>query len=254
MAKKLIQATCNLLEEQRKPTLDMASNLIKIELAYINTNHPDFWKAVPALTSMAQGFDSTGRNNPANNLIGKKTLSFSSSGSLENIEDEVSLNPINSTPTSPKSNNNNSPNTGLFSYLFRSHVLSSNQPSNNIPPIPPPFSSPNIAKQKKNNNEIVALSEKEEFETQLIMTLIHSYFSIVRKNLMDSIPKSIMHFLVNATLEVLPSRLVGELYKEELFGDLLKEDEEIKDTRQRIRKELDAHRQALSLLSPLLND
>jgi dynamin 1-like protein len=44
---------------------------------------------------------------------------------------------------------------------------------------------------------ISAPTDKEKFETELIQSLLVSYFDIVRKNVQDLVPKSIMHFLVN---------------------------------------------------------
>ena len=231
-----------------KPTLGMIQSLIKIELAYINTNHPDFWKTVPALTSLAHGFDA--HHVKGNPMALKSSNSSTSSESIGSNQEDIALNPITSMPASPK--NQPPPSSpGLFSYLFKS---SQSAPQRNFaisPPKPQQTASPTV--QPTSGGEIV-LTEKEEFETQLIMTLIHSYFTIVRKNLMDTVPKSIMHFLVNATLDALPSKLVTELYKEEMFIDLLKEDEGIRGQRTRMRKELESHRQALSLITPLLND
>ena len=250
--------TCGLLEEQRRPTLEMVQNLVKIELAYINTNHPDFWKAVPALTSIAN--NSSNSNNYGNMLLNRSSSSEGNDHNGDhNGEEEVAMKSIQaSVPSSPKAP------PGLFSYLFRSHALS---PSSSIPTPITTSSSPiarHQVKQQKRpldaanshaaNSRIGILTEKEEFETQLIMTLIHSYFGIVRKNLMDTVPKSIMHFLVNATLDNLPAKLVGELYREELLGELLREDEGVKGKRVRIRRELEAYRRALSLISSQLSN
>ena len=44
--------------------------------------------------------------------------------------------------------------------------------------------------------------------------LIKSYFLIVRKNIQDSVPKAIMHFLVNYVQDNLQSELVSHLYKQ----------------------------------------
>ena len=43
--------------------------------------------------------------------------------------------------------------------------------------------------------------------------LIRSYFLIVRKNIQDSVPKAVMHFLVNYVKDELQSELVALLYK-----------------------------------------
>ncbi len=43
--------------------------------------------------------------------------------------------------------------------------------------------------------------------------LIHSYFLIVRKNIQDTVPKAVMHFLVNFVKDQLQSELVALLYK-----------------------------------------
>ena len=57
--------------------------------------------------------------------------------------------------------------------------------------------------------------------------LIKSYFLITRKNIQDTIPKAIMHFLVNFIQDNLQSELVSALYKREEFNTLLDESEHV---------------------------
>jgi len=57
--------------------------------------------------------------------------------------------------------------------------------------------------------------------------LIKSYFLIVRKNIQDSVPKAIMHFLVNYVKDNLQSELVSHLYKQEEIEKLLEESDHI---------------------------
>jgi replication fork clamp-binding protein CrfC len=57
--------------------------------------------------------------------------------------------------------------------------------------------------------------------------LIKSYFYIVRKSIQDSVPKAIMHFLVNFVKNNLQSELVSSLYKQEEISSLLSESEHI---------------------------
>ena len=57
--------------------------------------------------------------------------------------------------------------------------------------------------------------------------LIKSYFYIVRKSIQDSVPKAIMHFLVNFVKDNLQSELVSSLYKQDQIQVLLSESEHI---------------------------
>lgn len=57
--------------------------------------------------------------------------------------------------------------------------------------------------------------------------MIRSYFLIVRKNIQDTVPKAIMHFLVNYVKDNLQSELVSHLYKQEQIDKLLDESEHI---------------------------
>jgi dynamin 1-like protein len=71
------------------------------------------------------------------------------------------------------------------------------------------------------------LSSREQRDCEVIERLIKSYFLIVRKNIQDSVPKAIMHFLVNYVKDNLQSELVSRLYQTNLIDTLLKESEHI---------------------------
>jgi dynamin 1-like protein len=88
-------------------------------------------------------------------------------------------------------------------------------------------------------------------ETNLIRSLIASYFAIVRQTIQDLVPKAIMHFLVNYTSQHVQNRLVASLYKPELFKDLLNEDETLVAERTRVKALLDAYREAFKTLSEI---
>ena len=66
-----------------------------------------------------------------------------------------------------------------------------------------------------------------------------SYFEIVRKNVSDLVPKSIMHFLVNMSKEHIQNELVRCLYKEELFEELLEENPAISARRKQCKQMLE---------------
>uniref|UniRef100_A0A6P7G7M9 dynamin GTPase n=1 Tax=Diabrotica virgifera virgifera TaxID=50390 RepID=A0A6P7G7M9_DIAVI len=62
--------------------------------------------------------------------------------------------------------------------------------------------------------------------------LIKSYFYIVRKSIQDTVPKAVMHFLVNYVKDNLQSELVTHLYKADNAEPLLDESEHIAQRRQ----------------------
>jgi hypothetical protein len=61
--------------------------------------------------------------------------------------------------------------------------------------------------------------------------LIKTYFYIVRKSIQDSVPKAIMHFLVNHVKDNLQSELVTHLYRPDQIDILLSESEHIAQRR-----------------------
>lgn len=90
---------------------------------------------------------------------------------------------------------------------------------------------------------------REEMETNLIRSLITSYFNIVRQSIQDLVPKAIMHLLVNHTSQQVQNRLVASLYKPELFAEMLNEDEALVAERTRVKALLDAYKEAFRTLS-----
>ena len=80
------------------------------------------------------------------------------------------------------------------------------------------------------------VSERERVETEIIKTLISSYFDIVKKNYMDLVPKTIMHFLVNTFKETLQNELVSQLYREQIMTDLMRETDDIASRRKVISR------------------
>ena len=96
------------------------------------------------------------------------------------------------------------------------------------------------------------LTEREALETELIRRLISSYFNIVRETIADQVPKAVMHLLVNHSKDVVQNRLVSELYKEDLFNDLLYEDDGIKAEREKCEKLLSTYREAAKIVGEVL--
>ncbi|KAJ5909180.1 hypothetical protein N7495_001862 [Penicillium taxi] len=102
------------------------------------------------------------------------------------------------------------------------------------------------------DNAEPTLTEREVLETELIRRLISSYFQIVRETIADQVPKAIMHLLVNHSKDVVQNRLVSELYKEDLFGELLYEDDGIKAEREKCERLLDTYKEAAKIVGEVL--
>ena len=57
----------------------------------------------------------------------------------------------------------------------------------------------------------------------MIKDLIVSYFNLVKKNICDSVPKTIITFLVNQSRNLCERELIGVLYKSDAVDELLQE-------------------------------
>ena len=114
------------------------------------------------------------------------------------------------------------------------------------------------------------LNDRETLETEVIRAshihcvstvltmfsaelLIHSYFNIVKREMIDILPKAISLTLVNHSKENLQRELLQELYKPDVLEDLLQESELVVARRREIVCMVGALNTVRSLLCPLLS-
>jgi len=213
---RMIEVANHLLVKCREPTKLMITNLINIELAYINTAHPDFIGGGGALGRFFER----------------------SQGSRENSEFQQDQNPSrNQQQHPPLPPRNQNPNQGYpqNNYFNNDDDFTLKNQSRN------PFQ-----REPPKNTKI---SNKDQLEIKLIKDLLSSYFNIVRKNVMDCTPKAVMYFLVNESKKALQHELVSDLYKEDLFNELLKENDSIGIRRDQCKKTLEILRKANDILN-----
>lgn len=117
-------------------------------------------------------------------------------------------------------------------------VLSPLKPVNLLPDVPI-------------NNNSRKLTDKEQKDCDVIERLIKSYFYIVRKSIQDSVPKAIMHFLVNFVKDNLQSELVTHLYKSDSANELLNESDHISIRRKEASDMLKALTRANHIISEI---
>ncbi|XP_077196020.1 dynamin-1-like protein isoform X3 [Paroedura picta] len=227
----IVEVVTSLLRRRLPVTNEMVHNLVAIELAYINTKHPDFADAcglmnnnieeqrrnrlareVPSATSRDKMPSAGGDGNPESGTGNWRGMLKTSKA--EEILAEEKSKPLAVLPASPQ----------------KGHAV-------NLLDVPVP-----VARK---------LSAREQRDCEVIERLIKSYFLIVRKNIQDSVPKAVMHFLVNHVKDTLQSELVGQLYKALLLDDLLTESEDMAQRRKEAADMLQALQRAGQIIAEI---
>lgn len=192
----IVEVVTGLLRKRLPITNEMVHNLVAIELAYINTKHPDFTDAAQVSASV----------------------------------------------------NSQQAEAGDGGKRWKNEKM----PSEEKGPIPG-FGSPSKAINLLDTAVPVSrkLSSREQRDCEVIQRLIKCYFLIVRKSIQDSVPKTVMHFLVNFVKEHLQSELVGQLYKQPLLQELLIESQETAQQRTEVAHMLEALKKASNIISEI---
>mmetsp|Transcript_17925 Transcript_17925/g.36371 ORF Transcript_17925/g.36371 Transcript_17925/m.36371 type:complete len:776 (-) Transcript_17925:35-2362(-) len=224
---RMCDTVSNLLRRCVSPTQMMISNLIKVELAYINTSHPDFIggsRAVAQLMERMSREESEGSPTPPPPPnAGKRT------GGEADEPSTPLADAVGDYADTHHGDRADGEKGGLMSFIFggkketkrRSSIGGLGSPSNmvKLPQVP----------DTMRNTEMP--TDRERIETEIIKSLIESYFNIVRKNFLDMVPKTIMYFLVNHSKDSIQNELVSELYKENEIADLLRETDDVAQRR-----------------------
>ncbi|XP_010564543.1 PREDICTED: dynamin-1-like protein isoform X2 [Haliaeetus leucocephalus] len=291
----IVEVVTCLLRRRLPVTNEMVHNLVAIELAYINTKHPDF---ADACGLMNNNLEEQRRNRLARELLSTgprdKMLNMESELSAINLSmryadfkrytsdlkysvcqhsDLVSTKaPGALTPASQETvtaasaeadgkaapgagDTSQEPGTGVWRGMLKpSKVEEVSAEEKSKPPAALPASP-----QKGHAVNLLdvpvpvarKLSAREQRDCEVIERLIKSYFLIVRKNIQDSVPKAVMHFLVNHVKDTLQSELVGQLYKSLLLDDLLTESEDMAQRRKEAADMLKALQRASQIIAEI---
>jgi replication fork clamp-binding protein CrfC len=93
------------------------------------------------------------------------------------------------------------------------------------------------------------MTDRERIEVEIIKSLIRSYFNIVRKNIGDLVPKTVMYFLVNHAKENVQSVLVQRLYRDSSLEELLRETNDAAQRRKNCAEVQGLLRRALEIVN-----
>lgn len=239
-----------LIRKRLPITNQMVENLIAIEVAYINTNHPDFVGGTRAAYEAYMMAQTQSRVLEQNHLKLQASMSSglsSSSSSLPSSQPEKSL-----------SGGSSGQRNWLSSVWYRpNQEESSNVDMESKPDVESKpaidrglnILGPEASSQSVNPSGNVI--SRQQFDCELIEKLISSYFLIVRKSIQDSIPKAVMHCLVNYVKEELQSQLVGELYRTESYDSLMEESLEMTARRNELAEMVAALQKASEILNEI---
>ncbi len=234
---KIVDVVTQLLRRRLPTTNTMVENLVSIELAYINTKHPDFHKdaaLVPSLLKNEQINEqwNTPGNPPSRRLLNKIAASAPPPTGFINSDGTNDLSHSSNNVYSNNDATSHQQNNWLSNILppAKSNPSESAESSQSNTPthsVMSPMKPVNLLPDVPINTSSRKLTDKEQKDCDVIERLIKSYFYIVRKSIQDSVPKAIMHFLVNFVKDNVQSELVTHLYKSENAEVYLNESEHI---------------------------
>lgn len=92
-------------------------------------------------------------------------------------------------------------------------------------------------------------SKRERNEINLIKRMINSYFDVVKKNVNDLIPKTVITFFIKKTIDLAEKEMVHNLYDEKLIESVMREDQDIVTQRKAVQANVDLLKQCLVLMS-----
>ncbi|CAI5448042.1 unnamed protein product [Caenorhabditis angaria] len=237
---KINEVVSGVLKERLKPTNELVENLVAIELAYINTKHPEFTEA-NLVTLLKEELSLDERHTRSRNRqqsTGERAVSAHGEQILA-VAQQLNGEQNTIFPQAAKGTTNGAGFLGFFANNTSSNKTSPQEKvsaANFLPEVP----ETQLGRK---------LTSREQRDVAIIERLIRNYFMIVRKNIQDSVPKAIMALLVNFVRDNLQSELVRQLYKPDEMDDLLAETEDMAQRRRDTLETMKALQQASVIIS-----
>lgn len=224
---KIVDVVTQLLRRRLPTTNQMVENLVQIELAYINTKHPDFHKEAALVPSLLKNDQNDPSNwKPKANPHRPAPIAPHAASNNDHAHEQNHNEVVNNTGGGGPGNwlSNILPPAPNAARASESESSTASTPTHHVMS---PAKAVNLLPDVPINHAARKLTDKEQKDCDVIERLIRSYFFIIRKSIQDSVPKAIMHFLVNYVKDNLQSELVTHLYKSDSADTLLNESEHI---------------------------
>ncbi|KAI9763785.1 MAG: vacuolar protein sorting-associated protein 1 [Geoglossum simile] len=217
LKEKVHLVVINFFKKVMDPTNKLVRDLVTMESCYINTGHPDF-------------------------LNGHRAMAIVNERHAQTKPTQVDPKTGKPLPPSAAATGRASPtldalpdgNGGFFGSFFASK---NKKKMAAMEPPPPSLKASGT------------LSEREGVEVEVIKLLINSYYNIVRRTMIDMVPKAIMLNLVQFTKDEMQRELLENMYRTNELDELLKES----DYTVRRRKECQQMVESLSRASEIVS-
>jgi dynamin 1-like protein len=246
LVSKITEIMGELLHQCIGPSEEMIRDLIKIEDAYINVNHPDVLSGTSAILGLMPNEQAQPKD------------------PFEKKEDEAKIKEEAKKKDDP--NKDKGEPKGILSHfgLFRSTPKEEDKKEQAKEAM-------DVMKKGRVQNQfnmkdagflyMKALPEgmradnpassREMLETEIIKQLLESYFSVVKKNVTDMVPKTIMAFLVNKSKFQAQNKLVASLYSAENVEALMEENPLVLEKRSECKKMVQVLQDSLKALNDI---
>ncbi|XP_054844215.1 dynamin-1-like protein isoform X2 [Eublepharis macularius] len=251
----IVEVVTSLLRRRLPVTNEMVHNLVAIELAYINTKHPDFADACGLMNNNIERRNRLARE--VSSAVSRDKSTKPPGGLAPSSQETSTAGPAEVDSKMPPAAGDGNPESGTGNWrgmlkTSKAEEILAEEKSKLLTVLP-------ASPQKGHAVNLLdvpvpvarKLSAREQRDCEVIERLIKSYFLIVRKNIQDSVPKAVMHFLVNHVKDTLQSELVGQLYKALLLDDLLTESEDMAQRRKEAAGMLQALQRASQIIAEI---
>jgi replication fork clamp-binding protein CrfC len=218
LKEKFHQVVISFFKKVMDPTNKLVRDLVAMEACYINTGHPDFLNGHRAM-AIVNDRHSASKPVQVDPKTGKPM-------------------PASATPARTASPTFDTMGDGQNGGFFGSFFASKNKKKMAAMEAPPPT-------LKASGT----LSEREGVEVEVIKLLINSYYNIVKRTMIDMVPKAIMLNLVQYTKDEMQRELLENMYRTDTLDELLKES----DYTIRRRKECQQMVESLSRASEIVS-
>lgn len=198
-----------------QPTTKLVTDIVLAEACYLNTGHPDFISGHRAMALVSERHTQAppepkkGAANP-HAVNNDKDLNV-------DIKDQQ----------------------GFFGSFFASGKATQKERARHATMESPP---PSLRASGQ-------LTEREQIEVEVIRMLITSYFNIVKRTVIDMIPKATMLHLVSNAKDSLQRELLKELYQSEVMNELMRESDHVVTRRKECVKMIGALEQASEIIA-----